>query len=663
MASFRSAMAASAVMVLFAGTNASFLARRAPQPSCANFTPFVYAGCYQDPYNARALVFDTGLDSSSMTQETCIAFCKGNNYRYAGLEDGGECFCGSAINGPKLDDAECSTPCSGNPDEMCGGNLILSIYEDPTFQDVDPTDISDYVPLGCFSEGSSGSALAWQQTQVSAASLSVESCLAACKAGGFPIAGIQNGDCCFCGTVLGDGSAPVNSSECNIPCPGYGSQTCGGSNALNLYLAPDLEPSEPCTQRSVPGSSSTTYGYPPSTTTTTTTTTTTPCTTTTATSTSCTESSGSGAFSTTGSGTASTSPAKASTTTSCTESTTSSGASSTTTPCTTSTSVSRPSSSPCPESSTSATTTSCTSSSTSISTSRITYGNNTMTRTTSSYTAASLCSSTTVVAPPAATCEYQVGSWCSETIPDFNNGASCEDAADACNAQTSCFGEAGYPSSLQCFEFTNWCTSLSNYCNTTCATSYSCSKSDFLSSNPPSGPAPTPTSSAPSSTSTTTTTTPPPTTMTTTTTTTTTTTSTTTTTTTTQNPIPTCGSVCVQANNPLMGYSTGNPLGGICMPDVTCNNELSTYNEGYCYKMYISPNTSIDPAYTGGQLRDACWDACDAQYNACVNLWAMQCTGVEQMTRKMHCMSQKLDCHTQNSSPVDTGMCSVFGQC
>jgi hypothetical protein len=47
------------------------------QPSCTSFTPFKYAGCFQDLSNPeRALLF-SGPSTQNMTVETCVAFCKG----------------------------------------------------------------------------------------------------------------------------------------------------------------------------------------------------------------------------------------------------------------------------------------------------------------------------------------------------------------------------------------------------------------------------------------------------------------------------------------------------------------------------------------------------------------------------------------------------------
>ena len=74
--------AAAAALTLVSGVNAGGYPvmkrnQEPSQPSCTNFTPFKYAGCFQDPSNPeRALLF-SGPSTQNMTVETCVAFCKG----------------------------------------------------------------------------------------------------------------------------------------------------------------------------------------------------------------------------------------------------------------------------------------------------------------------------------------------------------------------------------------------------------------------------------------------------------------------------------------------------------------------------------------------------------------------------------------------------------
>ncbi|TVY89537.1 WSC domain-containing protein, partial [Lachnellula willkommii] len=241
---------ASAALTLFSGVNAGLVTldqrnqEQPAAPSCTSYTPFVYSGCFKDPGSPRALLYDSGLNTQNMTVEICVAFCKGNDFQYAGLEYWGQCFCGASVNGPQIAESNCNYPCTGDSNEACGGNDIISIYQDPTFPTVNSTTISDYQPLGCYSEGTSGRSLAWPQSQISASAMTVELCLAACKQGGYDMAGVEYGQECYCGVVLGNGTVPT--SGCNMPCSGNTAETCGGSSVLNLFVASDLESTQIC---------------------------------------------------------------------------------------------------------------------------------------------------------------------------------------------------------------------------------------------------------------------------------------------------------------------------------------------------------------------------------------------------------------------------------
>jgi hypothetical protein len=76
----KSLAAASAALTLFSGVNAGISVKRTggpALPSCTDFTPFVYAGCFTDPSTPRALLYSSNLDTQTMTVEKCVAFCKG----------------------------------------------------------------------------------------------------------------------------------------------------------------------------------------------------------------------------------------------------------------------------------------------------------------------------------------------------------------------------------------------------------------------------------------------------------------------------------------------------------------------------------------------------------------------------------------------------------
>lgn len=80
MLSLKSFLTASALLTSFSGVNAGVFVERTggpAQPSCTDFTAFVYSGCFTDPSTVRGLLYSSDLDFQSMTVEKCVAFCKG----------------------------------------------------------------------------------------------------------------------------------------------------------------------------------------------------------------------------------------------------------------------------------------------------------------------------------------------------------------------------------------------------------------------------------------------------------------------------------------------------------------------------------------------------------------------------------------------------------
>lgn len=77
---------------LIPSTSASLFRRTGvQQPPCVYpYTDFVYSGCFVDAVYNRSLPFETALEFNNATVEQCTAWCKGNGYRYAGLEYYGE---------------------------------------------------------------------------------------------------------------------------------------------------------------------------------------------------------------------------------------------------------------------------------------------------------------------------------------------------------------------------------------------------------------------------------------------------------------------------------------------------------------------------------------------------------------------------------------------
>ncbi|KAG4434028.1 hypothetical protein IFR05_010482 [Cadophora sp. M221] len=86
-------------------------------------------GCYTESTTGRAL--PNGKTIASKTVALCVAACSASNYVYAGLEYGGECWCGNAFSAGSVPTAitECSTVCGGNTTEYCGAGSRLNVYQ------------------------------------------------------------------------------------------------------------------------------------------------------------------------------------------------------------------------------------------------------------------------------------------------------------------------------------------------------------------------------------------------------------------------------------------------------------------------------------------------------------------------------------------------------
>ncbi|KAL5598844.1 uncharacterized protein BROUX77_005877 [Berkeleyomyces rouxiae] len=592
-------------------------------PPCLDpYKPFVDVGCYDDSGSTPALTLRSTESSDHMTVESCVSFCKGNGYRYAGLEYYGICFCGQTINSSPLEADQCNFPCNGNSSEVCGGNSKISVWADPTFGDFSEVTTADYKASGCWSDDSSeGRALSWKQEALDGSKMTPEMCLGSCKDGGYPYAGLEYGGECYCGVAIGNFSTSIDSSKCSTPCNGDASQTCGGPGALSLYVADELLSLEPCNG----GDEETTMtsSAPP------------------ATSTTVIESSSASVETSTTSvyygeeSSSSTVPVAETTSTYSAVETTSTSTypAVETTSTSTYSAVETTSTSTYPAVETTSTSTYSAVETTSTSTypavettSTSTYSavkttttpvvHTTLTSTTvgssttkTTSTFVNECTST-VVGP--SQCEYGCGKWCANTLPEFTDKASCIISYTSCKLQSvSCFKQAGMPAAAKCFEYSSWCEKINNYCSSTCGRG-KCNKANCFKQLPPAGykPGTTSTSVYPCpATATATTTVVVPTSSSTT--------------------VPTSAPICVQPSNKKYGYGPGNACGGIDMPVVSCNNAVND-KKSKPFKMYSDKNWGKCPSYNSGSLSNACADACAVQRDSCLSVYAEGCKQKDQ---------------------------------
>ncbi|KAI9449273.1 WSC domain-containing protein [Lactarius psammicola] len=197
-----------------------------------------------------------------MTIEKCAAFCDSRPvpYRFMGLTNGFQCSCDNFFENifESESDFWCNAPCPGNPSEVggCGGKVnwqsVASTYYNPSVTIIIPAlvpSVGLWDGLGCYNDSVSARAL---QVRVEAGNTTVESCVAACQAQGFSLAGLEFGRECWCGSQLQHGSqfygndngidtSNPNHREfpdekfCSMGCQGDPTKLCGGPALLNLY--------------------------------------------------------------------------------------------------------------------------------------------------------------------------------------------------------------------------------------------------------------------------------------------------------------------------------------------------------------------------------------------------------------------------------------------
>lgn len=94
-----------------------------PEPVISPMLPG-YVGCYADTGN-RDLPYSAQMGGSDI--EACKSLCAAAGYAYAGIQYGGECWCGDSY-GQYGGSGDCNMPCNSNPDQICGGSWANSVY-------------------------------------------------------------------------------------------------------------------------------------------------------------------------------------------------------------------------------------------------------------------------------------------------------------------------------------------------------------------------------------------------------------------------------------------------------------------------------------------------------------------------------------------------------
>ncbi|KAL9602500.1 MAG: hypothetical protein Q9219_001794 [cf. Caloplaca sp. 3 TL-2023] len=93
---------------------------------------YLSQGCYPEPAKGRLLTGPTYTNSTGMTVESCVNFCAASGNRYAGVEYGQECYCGSSLaaGATTVEQSKCNMLCKGNSREFCGAKALVGVYFD-----------------------------------------------------------------------------------------------------------------------------------------------------------------------------------------------------------------------------------------------------------------------------------------------------------------------------------------------------------------------------------------------------------------------------------------------------------------------------------------------------------------------------------------------------
>ncbi|GIZ47107.1 hypothetical protein CKM354_001020700 [Cercospora kikuchii] len=181
--------------------------------------------------------------------EECARFCRRNGsdrsrYFWIGLAGGSfNCECSPAIRAgaDPVDPALCNRPCPGNPDQICGGVGVGSLYVQNCF-DPNPNQAQvaagngdTYNYAGCFD----GQFLPRYQGATGPVS-TLEDCASFCRSfQAFGVADAANGpNVCSCSRSNPEDRYKAADVRCTAQCAGNDGQRCGGTDGLNLYVLP-----------------------------------------------------------------------------------------------------------------------------------------------------------------------------------------------------------------------------------------------------------------------------------------------------------------------------------------------------------------------------------------------------------------------------------------
>jgi len=220
-------------------------------PTSAIYTPL---GCYSEP---STLDGNSIIDYQNMTLEFCANFCA-DQYPYFGVQDVGFCYCGinPGAGYAPVNISNCDRACPANQAENCGGDgffnmfsvsgvaittssstttssSLTTITSSSTSSSAVSSPTAAYTYQGCFVDPGNPRALA-AANYINHTTMTIEVCASFCTPT-YTIFGLEYGGECWCDNLLELGSTLAAETDCNLPCAGDATETCGAGNRLSVY--------------------------------------------------------------------------------------------------------------------------------------------------------------------------------------------------------------------------------------------------------------------------------------------------------------------------------------------------------------------------------------------------------------------------------------------
>jgi hypothetical protein len=214
-----------------ANSTSSSISSSTPTSTLPTLPGYNYTGCMTDSTSDRTFTAKAQGNANN-TYESCSTFC--NGYMYFGVEYGAECYCGNALPLSAIPhpDSECNMPCAGNSKQVCGAGGRLTVFESLTLFPVPANPvIPGYTYQGCMADSVQSRVLG--DTFLYAHNMTVPMCSQFCS--GKKYFGVEYGDQCYCGDVLGDAGGKKGDRECAMGCPGDQSSFCGAGDRIGVW--------------------------------------------------------------------------------------------------------------------------------------------------------------------------------------------------------------------------------------------------------------------------------------------------------------------------------------------------------------------------------------------------------------------------------------------